>query len=71
MNLFKKQTRAQLLAIVEKAIFENDENAYNKATKKLNAMNRKRDIQAKIDTANSAGMFAAARRFKSQLEAMR
>ena len=71
MNLFKKQTRAQLRAIVEKAIFENDEKAYNKATKTLNTMNRKRAKQAQIDHAISAGMFAAARRFKNQLEAIR
>lgn len=71
MNLFKKQTRAQLVAIIKQAAMDKDAKAYNKAAKKLNAMNRKREIQAKIDHAISAGMFAAARRFKSQLEAMR
>lgn len=71
MNLFKKQTRAQLRAIVEKAIFENDEKAYNKATKKLNAMNRKRELQRRINDASSLGMFAAVSRLKKQLEAMR
>lgn len=71
MNLFKKQTRAQLRAIVEKAIFENDEKAYNKATKKLNEMNRKRELQRRINDASNLGMFAAVSRLKKQLEAMR
>ena len=71
MNLFKKQTRAQLVAIVEKSIFENDEKAYNKATKKLNAMNRKSELQRRINDASNLGMFAAVRRLKKQLEAIR
>ena len=71
MNLFKKQTRAQLVAIVKEAAIKNDEKAYKKATKKLNVMDSKRAKQAQIDHAIRAGMFAAASRFKKQLEAIR